>query len=80
MQPPLGPQVGATAFPSRVGFGLEDITPLLEQWNKALAELHRAGMAICEKAGVPTNRLKGWDEGKDIPVTEFKRKDEIDRI
>ncbi len=60
-------------FMSRVGFGPEDITPLLENWNKALAELHRAGMAICEKAGVPTNRLKGWDEGKDIPVTEKKK-------
>ncbi|GMT42652.1 MAG: hypothetical protein IEMM0002_1063 [bacterium] len=61
-------------FMSSVGFGAKEITPLLENWNNALGELYNAGMAICEKAGVPTDRLRGWKNGVDAPATDSKAK------
>ncbi len=61
-------------FMSRVGFGAKEITPLLENWNSALGELYNAGKAICEKANVPIDRLRGWENGVDAPATDGKQK------
>lgn len=69
----IGRKILTENMSSKPGFAPDDVVPLIDAWNAALVDLHKAGKTICEKTEV-FFEPKGWSPEEFIAMSGGKSK------